>query len=144
MFDEIHSSLNSVKLVLVLSVLIFIMTFNTIIINGLPLIITGAVIYAYHLGVQTGLWGSQKRQENSFIKDGLYKYIRHPVYLSILIIHLGIVLSINSLAFLLYTGILVFPYLYLRASVEDNILIKKLPDYAKSMKTTKMFIPKVL
>lgn len=144
MFDEVRRSLNSVKLVLVLSILVFIMTFGVLTIDGLFLIITGAVIFIYHIGVQEGLWGSQKKQDNTFIRDGLYRYIRHPVYLSIIVMHLGIALSIQSLIFILYSAFMVGPYLYLKASVEDSVLSKKLPEYARSMKKTKMFIPKIL
>ncbi len=144
MFEEVERSLNSVKLLLILSILVFIMTFENLTLHGLPLIIAGAVIYAYHMGVQVGLWGSQKKNKNTFIQDGLYKYIRHPVYLSLLIMHIGIALSIQSSVFLLYTLFLVFPYLYLRASFEDNVLSQKLPEYAECMKKTKMFIPRIL
>jgi protein-S-isoprenylcysteine O-methyltransferase Ste14 len=144
MFDEVRRSLNSVKLILVLSILVFIMTFNQITISGLPLMLVGIIIYVYHMGVQFALWGSQKKESNTHIKDGLYRYIRHPVYLSILLIHFGVSMSISSLLFTLYSVLLVFPYLYLRASFEDKVLCEKLPAYADSMKRTKMFIPKML
>lgn len=144
MLKEVRASLNSVKLMLLLSILVFLMTLDELNINGVPLIILGVIIYVYHSGIQNGYWGSQKKNMNTFINDGLYKYIRHPMYLSILIIHLGVALCMNSLIYFLYTLGLVFPYIYVRASVEDEVLKEKFVEYAENMKHTKMFIPKIL
>ena len=144
MFKEIKESLNKVKIMLVLSVMVFLLTMNNLNTNGVPLIIIGVIIYIYHMGIQSGHWGSQKQNMNTFIKDGLYKYIRHPIYLSIILIHLGVALCMNSWVYLAYTLALVTPYVYFHAAVEDELLKEKLPEYAESMKRTKMFIPYIL
>lgn len=143
MLKEVKTSLNSVKLMLLLSILVFLMTFEELNLNGIPLIILGLIIYFYHSGIQNNWWGNEKHEEK-FVNEGLYKHIRHPIFLSIIIIHLGTALLMNSVIYFFYTLFLVFPYIYFRASVEDEILKEKFPDYSEKIKHTKMFIPKIL
>ena len=72
---------------------------------------------------------------------GIYKYIRHPLYGSLLLLAWGVffkapsliggILSLGASAFLVAT-----------ARVEESEDLKKFgADYAAYMKTTKMFVP---
>ncbi len=72
---------------------------------------------------------------------GTYKYIRHPLYSSLLLLGWGIFfknLSLLSSILVLVTS----AFLIATAKVEETENLEKFgSDYAVYMKTTKMFIP---
>ena len=83
----------------------------------------------------------QFEDTTTLVTTGLYKYIRHPLYLSLLLVGLGaffkhidyiqmILLVINIVA-LIFT-----------AKVEEKEMIRKFGnEYVEYMKTTRMFLP---
>lgn len=81
--------------------------------------------------------------ENTIIllKEGVYKYIRHPMYSSLLFLCLGAFLKNISVYSLLLTVIAIL-FLILTAKTEEkeNIAFFGL-SYSEYMKGTKMFIP---
>ena len=77
---------------------------------------------------------------NDFIQHGLYKVIRHPIYLSNLILVLGVFLVSGSIWIILNFAIL-FIYYFLSALKEEKYLTKKFPRYKKYQTNTSMFIP---
>lgn len=95
--------------------------------------------------------GSNKREndtanfefENTYklVKNGVYKYIRHPMYSSLLFLSLGALLkNITVLTILLTVIILLF--LILTAKVEERENINFFgKSYSQYMKETRMFIP---
>ena len=78
------------------------------------------------------------------LKQGIYKYIRHPLYSSLLLAGWGVFLKDVSLVSL--TLILVASgFLVGTAKVEEKEDLNKFgADYSSYMKTTKMFIPFVI
>jgi protein-S-isoprenylcysteine O-methyltransferase Ste14 len=95
--------------------------------------------------------GSKRRRDNtgnlefentsSLIQEGIYKYIRHPMYGSLLFLALGAMFKyINIIAVLLTVLVLIF--IILTAKVEEKENIKFFgSDYEDYMKKTKMFVP---
>jgi len=78
------------------------------------------------------------------VKSGIYKYIRHPLYLSIFLLGTGIMLK-NPATFQLILGIINLVAVYVTASIEENEMIAKFgDDYRLYMTETKMFIPFIL
>lgn len=75
------------------------------------------------------------------VKIGAYRYIRHPIYCSLLLAGVGAFLKAPSgLGFLLFTFVFIFLFVTARVEEEDNI--KRFGDeYLTYMKTTKMFLP---
>jgi len=75
------------------------------------------------------------------IKHGIYKNVRHPIYLAMLLYTAGIPLVFSSLYGFLLT--LVFtPLILYRIRIEEKILIEKFGDkYREYMKKTKKLIP---
>ena len=71
---------------------------------------------------------------------GLYKYVRHPMYTSVLLLSLGIALLSGSIIkYLLVFGLFVlFSY---KARYEERYLSLKYPNYAKYAEQTPRFIP---
>ena len=95
--------------------------------------------------------GSKKREKNSanfnfentvnLVSDGVYRYIRHPMYSSLLFLCFGTLLkNINVLTILL--TVIVVLFLILTAKVEEKENINFFGNsYLEYMKETKMFVP---
>lgn len=74
------------------------------------------------------------------VKDGLYKYIRHPIYTSNVLLLLGVFVACGSYLILMNAGVLTFYYVY-SAVKEESALKLRFPVYNKYVKQTNMFIP---
>lgn len=76
------------------------------------------------------------------VKSGLYKFIRHPIYLGWFIITLGTGIFFNSFSIFIFLAILaVFIKIYL--THEEKLLEKRFGrDYLSYKKSVPMFIPK--
>jgi len=77
----------------------------------------------------------------TLVRLGAYKYIRHPLYCSLLLFGLGALFKNPALI----SGILALiacAFLFAAAKVEEAENLRKFgTDYSKYMKTTRMFIP---
>jgi len=75
------------------------------------------------------------------VKSGIYKYIRHPLYLSLLLLGTGVMLK-NPDTVQLVLGIINLAAIFFTAKIEENEMIEKFgEDYRIYMKESKMFIP---
>ena len=78
------------------------------------------------------------------VQSGIYAYIRHPLYLSVLLLGTGIMLKDISPVQLLL-GTINFIALIFTALMEEKEMIMKFGDeYRTYMKNTKMFIPFII
>ena len=75
-----------------------------------------------------------------FIQHGVYRVVRHPIYLSNLILLAGVFLISGSALIGLNFSIL-FIYYLISALKEERYLTKKFPSYKKYKSVTSMFIP---
>jgi protein-S-isoprenylcysteine O-methyltransferase Ste14 len=77
----------------------------------------------------------------SLIKEGIYKYIRHPMYGSLLFLAIGAMLKdITLISVSLTVAVIIF--LVLTAKIEEKENIKFFgSEYEDYIKKTKMFIP---
>jgi protein-S-isoprenylcysteine O-methyltransferase Ste14 len=99
------------------------------------------VIYGFYLlrtaGKPRGAW----ENTTTLIRVGVYKYIRHPLYASLLILAWGVFFKDPSLA----GGVLVVAasaFLYATARVEEIEMLEKFgTEYAAYMRETKRFVP---
>lgn len=83
------------------------------------------------------------RENSKLIKNGAYKYIRHPMYFSVFLMMSGVVLTkINIINIFCYLVLIIV--LYLKARKEEKLWSEKLEEYKQYKKHTKMFIPFVL
>jgi protein-S-isoprenylcysteine O-methyltransferase Ste14 len=80
----------------------------------------------------------------SLIQEGIYKYIRHPMYGSLLFLDVGAMLKdISALTISLTAAAIIF--VVLTAKIEERENIKFFgSDYEYYMKRTKMFIPHII
>ena len=113
----------------------------------------GTVIYL--VGLTTAVIGRMQLGKNwvdledyqvlpgqSVVSNGLYHYLRHPIYTGDLLLLIGLELALNSWL-LLGTPILILIVIR-QALKEEALLSKKLPGYSEYCKRTKMFIPFLL
>ncbi|MCX6335095.1 MAG: isoprenylcysteine carboxylmethyltransferase family protein [Bacteroidia bacterium] len=75
------------------------------------------------------------------VKSGIFKYIRHPLYCSLLILGTGVMFK-DPGKLQLILGAVNLLAIYFTARIEEKEMTKKFgPDYLKYMTETKMFIP---
>ncbi|MFX1452947.1 MAG: methyltransferase family protein, partial [Promethearchaeota archaeon] len=108
--------------------------------------IIGYVIYFYaqllkYWCMWTNRWFSstvriQFDRDHKVVQDGPYRFIRHPGYISGILIGYGSSLILGSLWGLIPASI-VLVLLVIRTSLEDKTLQKELPGYAEYTKKVK-------
>ncbi len=80
-------------------------------------------------------------QGHQLHKSGLYHYVRHPLYSSIILIAFGLsLLYADYLSFILTCAVFI-PMIYYRTVKEEVVLYKHLSGYSEYAKTTSMFAP---
>ena len=83
------------------------------------------------------------KKEANLITKGAYKYIRHPMYFSVLLMLVAVVIrDISPVNIILYLFLIVV--LFLKAKKEEDLWMNKNLQYMEYRKKTKMFIPFVL
>jgi protein-S-isoprenylcysteine O-methyltransferase Ste14 len=121
--------------------------------NPLWLRIVGGTIYS--LGLMTAMWARLQlgnswsdietpeiTSAQAVVTTGLYRYIRHPIYMGDLALLLGLELALNSW---LVLGVAALVPAVLRQAIrEEKMLLQQLPGYESYSLRTKRFIPFVV
>jgi protein-S-isoprenylcysteine O-methyltransferase Ste14 len=118
--------------------------------EGSILRICGMVIYFIGLGtavlgrVQLGknwvdLEDYQVLPEQSLTTNGIYRYIRHPIYSGDILLLTGLELALNS--WLVVMALLPLGVAVKQALAEEALLTRVFPGYAEYCRRTKRFIP---
>jgi protein-S-isoprenylcysteine O-methyltransferase Ste14 len=112
--------------------------------SWLLLILSVYVVIAGYLLLKQGKPDSNFENTSVLVKSGIYGFIRHPLYLSILLLGTGIVLKdVGTTQILL--GFINLTAIYFTARIEEKEMIMKFGDqYRDYMKETKMFIPYII
>ena len=107
------------------------------ILTALPFFIS-SLLLAYS-GLKT-VFGEQ-RKELLVIKTGAFSIVRHPIYLSAILLYSGfIITSLSTIAFSIW--LITLPFYYYISRYEEKILIDKLGSkYRQYMDEVPMFIP---
>lgn len=79
-------------------------------------------------------------KEMKLVKKGIYKYIRHPMYLSVLLVGFSFIIADPKAITLLFWMILLID-LHLKMDVEEANLMRSFPEYVDYRKSTKRLIP---
>ena len=81
-------------------------------------------------------------KDHEVVRKGLYNYIRHPMYLSTLLIFIGFAGILSSILGIISTFILVLPVVLLRIHREEYYLKQKTKErYEDYQRHTKKLIP---
>ncbi|HUK83888.1 MAG TPA: isoprenylcysteine carboxylmethyltransferase family protein [Verrucomicrobiae bacterium] len=68
------------------------------------------------------------REQHPFVREGLYRYVRHPAYLSFVLEHIAVPLVGNAWWSLAVTMVVYVPMIVLRLSREEAALVDKFGD----------------
>ena len=108
------------------------------------ILLIGSAIIAFlgfYLLYKRGRPDGQIENTTNLITTGIYKYIRHPIYSSVIPGVFGILLKDIGFIQILLT-IIIFVALVFTVKVEEKEMIKKFgSEYEDYIKKTKMFIP---
>ncbi len=79
---------------------------------------------------------------HKLLTEGIYKHIRHPLYLSQILGIIGMAMVLTSLIGVVYFAIIMIPLLLVRIRIEEEMLIEAFGDeYREYQKRTKKLIP---
>jgi len=85
--------------------------------------------------------GLRISEYHKLVTQGIYRHVRHPAYLGVLLVWLGVPLLFSSLYGFLAMLLLIPCYLY-RIRIEEKMVIEKFgKEYLEYMKRTKKLIP---
>ena len=103
----------------------------------------GAVLFlgglaAFAVGV-VQIYRAKLRREDA-VMGGLYRHIRHPQYLALIVASIGMALLWPRYLVVLMTVTVIFVYVAL-AKAEERICLRQYPGYADYMGRTRMFLP---
>jgi protein-S-isoprenylcysteine O-methyltransferase Ste14 len=83
------------------------------------------------------------KKKGSLISKGIYGYVRHPIYLGVIISMTAFaVFSVSPIKFMI-TGIMIM-VLYLKSKFEEKKLVMHFSEYKKYKDRTGRFFPKKL
>jgi protein-S-isoprenylcysteine O-methyltransferase Ste14 len=104
----------------------------------------GLALHGFYLLYKYGETEGSAENTTVLVRAGAYRFIRHPLYASLLFFALGVYLkSPSTIASLLVA--LCSLFLFLTAKVEEQENITKFgEEYLSYMESTKMFIPYIL
>lgn len=106
--------------------------------------LTGAVgILLSSVTIRSSLTAVPLPKKNAKLgTSGLYKYVRHPMYSSVILLSLGIALdSGNGVKYLLVVGLLAL--FYYKSAYEEKYLRAEYADYQQYAKSVPRFIPRL-
>ena len=83
------------------------------------------------------------KENASLITTGAYRYIRHPMYFSVLVMMFGVVVSKPTL-FSFFIYVLLVVTLFLKAKKEEMLWMERSSEYKNYMRKTKRIIPFLL
>ena len=81
-----------------------------------------------------------KLRRDDAVMGGLYRHVRHPQYLALIVASIGMLLIWPRYLVLVLTVTVIFIYIAL-AKAEEGICLRQFPGYADYMQRTGMFLP---
>ncbi len=131
---------------LVLLVLLFYFAdFSLIFKNGFLVILfilaTGLGLYSiYNMGIDTFSPYPEPKKGSKHVQSGAYRFIRHPMYTSLIILGLMLVLSdpqfLNTIIYIILLYVL-----DAKGAYEESFLLKLYPTYKEYIQKTSKFLP---
>ncbi|MDH5792370.1 MAG: isoprenylcysteine carboxylmethyltransferase family protein [Candidatus Bathyarchaeota archaeon] len=94
--------------------------------TGKVLMVVSAVIFVYTVAyLRRGFFGETEPVLEHLVTGGPYRFCRHPLYLSFIVLILGLDLWLGSVLGVAHTLFLSIPSAVYRARVEDKLLREK-------------------
>lgn len=109
---------------------------------GVTLILIGALLFTVII-ISFGqmMTPNPVPRESAVLKTtGIYGIVRHPMYFTVLVLLLGVILYFQAFYSLLWL-LIAFFFLVYKITKEETFLLKKFPEYQKYRESTKRIIP---
>ena len=106
--------------------------------ESIGFVLFGGGLAGFALGVFQ-IYRAKLRRDDA-VMGGLYRYIRHPQYLALIVASIGMLLIWPRYLVLIATVTVIFIYIAL-AKVEERICLGQFSGYAEYMRRTGMFLP---
>jgi len=114
--------------------------FGGMYINIICAIIALLLIFNGWYNIYKKYW-SKETGTGSLVREGVYKYIRHPQYTGLLLLSFGMIAEWATLSMLILYPVMVVMYTRLAKREEMEMITEFGDEYLDYMKNTKMFIP---
>ncbi len=110
---------------------------------GLLLVVAGCVVNLLGRFSLAGNWANQAvvYQQHALVTSGVYGWLRHPLYASLIWMFGGAALAFHNLAAMLATLVVYVPAMHYRAALEEALLAERFADYADYRARTGRFVP---
>lgn len=110
---------------------------------GLLLVVAGTLVNIAGRLALGGQWGNQVvlYRDHALVSAGIYRWLRHPLYASLVWMAAGAALVFGNAAALLATLGLFLPAMVHRARLEEAALASLFPGYADYRRRTGMLVP---
>ncbi len=114
--------------------------------TGFAILLTGFLIAIWALlHLKGGVAGFVEPKTDFLVRDGPYRYIRHPVYLGTFLMLLGSVFVLKSIPGLVLLFIVYLPLLITRARMEEKELLKKFgKEWEEHRRKTGFLFPSII
>lgn len=114
-----------------------------ILLAGLLIMIAGCAVGIagrFNLGKN---WANQITvyQDQELVTRGAYRYVRHPLYASLIWMSYGAGLVYANVSAILATTLVFVPMMVMRARREEKVLMREFPGYADYRRRVNMFFP---
>lgn len=110
---------------------------------GVTLIVlsVAAVLLSFS-GLRRSLTASPiPKSDGQLVTNGLYRFVRHPIYSAILLAAMGVLLDAGYWP-QLPIALMLYLLLNQKANFEEELLLQRYPDYAKYQRATPRFFPR--
>ncbi|HYE08795.1 MAG TPA: isoprenylcysteine carboxylmethyltransferase family protein [Patescibacteria group bacterium] len=110
---------------------------------GTAMILTGCVANIkgrFNLGKN---WANHIKiyEEHTLVQAGMYRFVRHPLYASIMLMLYGGCLVYRNITAFAAVSFVFIPFMYYRARQEEVLLLQRFPQYEEYKVRTGMFFP---
>lgn len=146
--DELHGDWTLILVTYTYIILNFLIVSEFFLIKGgQPIVsVTLVGIFVFAMAVRLRWWGIvalgtqwaihaigvQKIRRVRVIKVGPYKYVRHPIYLSIMIEELGLCLAADAMFSLAFCFLISIPAVFIRVALEEKESLRRFGDSYKA------------
>lgn len=116
---------------------------NVLLDLGLALLLLGTVVNVMGRVALGGQWGNHVvlYKEHAMVSTGMFRWVRHPLYASLIWMACGASLIFSNMAALVATVCIFLPAMIYRARQEEAALITLFPGYAEYRRKTGMLVP---